>query len=155
MIFIGGGGGLKRLCARSAHHEHEDLKSKVGVQGPLKGLEALESRVLDGLSCYLSLILKHSYTKRGKTQTPPPPQKKMVDLFFFGLFFYLFLLGGGGGGAPVAPPPGSATDCLINQCMHKWTIGWNSGNNSRKWILKSFSRLDTIFNITLTSNDKL
>ena len=38
-----------------------------GVEGPLKGLGS--SVVLDALSCYLSITLKHSDTKRD-TETP-------------------------------------------------------------------------------------
>ena len=51
-IFKWGGGGVKTT----------EKSLPAGVQGPLNGHGS--SRVLDALSCYLSLILKHSDTKR-------------------------------------------------------------------------------------------
>ena len=60
-----------------------------GVQGPLKG-PGSSIGFINALSCYLSLIFKHSDTKLDL--------KKTVDPIL------------GGGGAPVAPPSGSATD---------------------------------------------
>ena len=67
-----------------------------GSEGPLKGPRS--SRVLDALSCYLSLILKHSDTKLGRKK------KIIVD----------HNLEGSRGACCNAPPPGSATDA----CNH-------------------------------------
>ena len=52
----GGGGGGSRLCAHNAHNKREIPYGWESGQG--------SSRVLDAPSCYVSLILKHSDTKR-------------------------------------------------------------------------------------------
>ena len=54
------------------------------------------SRVLDVLLCYLSLILKHSDTKRNTNKKSPPIINSSSSFFFF---FFFFFGGGGGGGA--------------------------------------------------------
>ena len=51
------GGGRKRLCG----HTHHELEARVPYGRGKRALEAL--RVYDALSCYLSLIFKHSDTK--------------------------------------------------------------------------------------------
>ena len=79
------------LCAHCAQYEREAPTSlTAGVQGPLKGHGS--SEVLDALSCYLSLIFKHSDTKWNTEK-----HSRSGGVFFF--------LGGGGGRRGLLPPP--------------------------------------------------
>ena len=65
----GGGGGMQKIMYAQSTSRAQSVKSiTAGIQGLLKGPGS--SRVLDALSCYLSLILKHSVTKQdAKTQS--------------------------------------------------------------------------------------
>ena len=63
MIFMGGGG-AKIMCGH-AHHEREARRPlRPGSRAPLG--------FFDALSCYLSLIFKHSDAKRVKKHTVDP-----------------------------------------------------------------------------------
>ena len=71
----GGGGGWRMIMCAHAHHEREP-RSPFYCRGPALGF-------FDALSCYLSLLFKHSDTKWDKKE-----EKKSINLK----------------GAPVAPP---------------------------------------------------
>ena len=92
---LGGGGGRKR-CALTHITSSEPNSHSAGIKGPRS------SRVVLMLSCYLSLIFKHSYKKKnivdpilggGGCKDPPLP-KLYVDPIL-----------GGGGGAECKDPP--------------------------------------------------
>ena len=86
----GGGGGRKaqNIMYTHAHHEREARSPlRLGSRTRVRALEALG--VFDALSCYLSLIFKHSDTKWDKKST--------VDQ----------ILGGWGGRSPVVPSGGT------------------------------------------------
>ena len=78
---MGGGGGY-------ATHITNAKPLTARIQGSCGSTERF--RILDALSCYLSLIWKHSVFKTGDNN------KNIIDQTL-------------GGWAPVAPPPGSAT----------------------------------------------
>ena len=84
----GGGGGAQKIMSTHAHHELEPQSIlQLGSRAhDLRALEAL--RVFDALSCYLSLIFKHSHTKWD--------EKNIVDKIL-------------GGHAPVVPRSKYAT----------------------------------------------
>ena len=70
----GGGGGRKRFCAGThITSAKPNLPYTAGSRGRLRALEALG--FFDALSCYLSLIFKHSDTKWAKTTTTIAPSK--------------------------------------------------------------------------------
>ena len=88
------GGGAQKIMWAHAHHKLEARSPLTpGSRAHKWALEALG--VFDALSCYLSLIFKHSDTKWDKKNT--------VDQFFFFFFFFW------GGGAPLVLPSKSAT----------------------------------------------
>ena len=84
------------MCA-NAHYRSGVTRSPLRQRSRahLRALEALG--VFDALSCYLSLISKHSDTKWDLKNT-------VRSIFFFW-----------GGGAPVAPPSKSATEFYPKQ----------------------------------------
>ena len=65
----GGGGGAEKMCAT---HITSVKSLTIRIQGLLKGPGS--TRVLDALSYYLILLLKHSDTKR---DTVEPPYKEV------------------------------------------------------------------------------
>ena len=68
---MGGGGGAQKItCTSQGRSVKSHTAGVQGSQGPLKGPGSC--RVLDCPPCYLTLILKHSDTKRDtntKTKT--------------------------------------------------------------------------------------
>ena len=85
----------------AAHIPRREVPYSRVLGAPLRALDALAYRVLDALSCYLSLILKHSDTKldlknsrlklRGARAccAPPPLDPPLNTMFVINFYFIL------------------------------------------------------------------
>ena len=112
---LGGGGGRKRLCARSHITRCAEPNSLSAGVGPLKGPGSCRVVLMLALSCYLSLIFKHSDKKNWekKTETHSWSNFRRVR---------------------ACCAPGSATDLVIERVRKHSFPKWHVLNGCIQWI---------------------
>ena len=103
---LGGGGGAQEIMSANAHYERKTRSAfRQGSRARLRALEA--PWLFYALSCYLSLISKHSDTKFDKkTQS------------------IKFKFRGGGGGACCAPSGSAIVTCIAEDRLESIDINF-------------------------------